>query len=153
MAAKDRGNKVILAGNGGSASIASHAAVDLTKVANIRSVNFNEANLITCFSNDYGFESWIKRALEEYADPKDVVILISSSGRSANMICAGEHARRHQLPLVTLTGFSENNPLRALGDLNLWVDSRSYNIVENTHQIWLTGVSDLIAGSAETPST
>ena len=55
-------------------------AVDLTKASGIRAVNFNEADLITCFANDYGYEHWVEKALDFYADPKDVVILISSSG-------------------------------------------------------------------------
>ena len=80
-------------GNGGSAAIASHASVDLTKNANIRAVNFNEADLITCFSNDYGYEKWIEKAIDFYADDKDVLILISSSGKSVNMINACKAAR------------------------------------------------------------
>ena len=80
-------------GNGGSAAIASHVSVDLTKNANIRSVNFNEADLITCFSNDYGYERWVEKAIDFYADDKDVLILISSSGKSLNMINACKAAR------------------------------------------------------------
>ena len=65
------------------------------------------------------------------------------------MICAAEYARQRELKLVTFTGFAATNPLRQLGDLNLWVDSRAYNIVEMTHQIWLLAVCDLIIGAAE----
>ena len=72
--------KVILVGNGGSAAMASHVAVDFTKASGIRAVNFNEADLITCFANDYGYEHWVEKALEAYADQGDLVILISSSG-------------------------------------------------------------------------
>ena len=79
------GKKVIIAGNGGSAAMASHVAVDFTKAANIRAINFNEADLITCFANDYGYENWVGKALEAYADPGDLVILISSSGKSQNI--------------------------------------------------------------------
>ena len=70
-------SKVYIVGNGGSASIASHVSVDLTKNANIRSVNFNEADLITCFSNDYGYEKWVEKAIDFYADSSDALILIS----------------------------------------------------------------------------
>ena len=76
---KDDG-KIMIFGNGGSAAIASHVSVDLTKNANIRSVNFNEADLITCFANDYGYESWVEKAIDFYADSSDALILISSSG-------------------------------------------------------------------------
>ena len=79
---RDKNAKVIIAGNGGSASIASHLSVDLTKQAKIRTINFNEANLITCFANDFGYENWLSKSLEYYADKDDLVILISSSGIS-----------------------------------------------------------------------
>ena len=82
------GSKVILAGNGGSASIASHCSVDLTKNAGIKAINYNEADLITCFANDYGYERWVEKAIDFYADSKDVLILISSSGKSKNMLNA-----------------------------------------------------------------
>lgn len=148
-----KGKKVLIAGNGGSAAIASHCAVDFTKAAGIRCVNFNEADLITCFANDYGYERWVEKALEFYADDGDLVILISSSGKSPNMVRAAEHARSTWLKLVTFTGFSSDNPLRARGDLNLWVDSRAYNVIEMTHQIWLLAVCDLIIGKSEYPAS
>ena len=76
------GGKTIIIGNGGSAAIASHISVDLTKNANIRAVNFNEPDLITCFSNDYGYERWVEKAIEFYADSRDLAILISSFATS-----------------------------------------------------------------------
>ena len=60
---KKRNKKVLIFGNGGSAAIASHFSVDLTKNAKIRCTNYNEADLITCFSNDYGYERWIEMAI------------------------------------------------------------------------------------------
>jgi len=146
------GKKAIIAGNGGSAAIASHGAVDFTKNAGVRSVTFNEADLITCLANDFGYECWLAKALEFYADDGDVAILISSSGESANLIKAAEYARSRPLAVVTFTGFAANNRLRKLGDLNFWVDSRAYNIVEMTHQIWLLAVCDLIIQRAEYPA-
>src|SRR5262245_14647774 len=77
-----KGRKLIIAGNGGSSAIASHCAVDFTKIARIRCINFNEVDLITCFANDYGYENWVEKALEFYADSGDTAILISSSGKS-----------------------------------------------------------------------
>ena len=143
------GKKVILAGNGGSAAIASHCAVDFTKSAGIRCINFNEADLITCFANDYGYEHWLEKALEFYADDGDLVILISSSGKSSNIVSAAKYAVSKGLKLVTFTGFAEENALKGLGQLNLWVNSRAYNVIEMTHQIWLLAVCDLIIGKAE----
>lgn len=151
--AQGRGNKVIIAGNGGSAAIASHCAVDFTKNAHIRCVTFNEPSLITCLANDYGYERWLEKALEFYAEEGDLIILISSSGKSPNMVRAAEFARRGGFPVVTFTGFVIDNPLKMLGKLNFWVDSRAYNIVEMTHQIWLLAVCDLIIGNAEYPAS
>ncbi|RKY48271.1 MAG: phosphoheptose isomerase [Candidatus Neomarinimicrobiota bacterium] len=139
------GNKLILAGNGASAAIASHCAVDFTKQANVRAVCFNEASLITCFSNDYGYDMWIVEALKHYADPGDVVILISSSGRSPNVVNAAKYARENNLKVVSFTGFDSDNPLRKLSDISLWIDSHVYNIVECVHMIFLTMVIDCIS--------
>ena len=146
---KKSGRKVIIAGNGGSAAMASHVAVDFTKQGGIRTINFNEADLITCFANDYGYENWVAKAVEFYGDGGDVVILVSSSGSSINMVNAAQTAKKMGMSVITFTGFAPDNPLKLEGDLNFWVDSRAYNIVENTHQIWLLMVCDLIVGKAE----
>ena len=143
-------SKVIVAGNGGSAAIASHVSVDLTKNAKIRCLNFNEADLITCFANDYGFERWVEKAIDFYGDEGDLLILISSSGQSENMLNGVKAARNANFKsVVTLSGFAKDNPLSQLGDINLWLDSRAYNFVESVHQIWLLTIVDLIIGSRE----
>ena len=141
---RKNGGKLIIAGNGGSAAMASHVAVDFTKAAGVRAVNFNEADLITCFANDYGYENWLVKAIEAYAEKEDLVILISSSGKSLNIVNAANYCKHQSLSLVTLSGFESNNPLRLLGDINLWVDSREYNIVEMSHHIWLLSVVDYL---------
>jgi len=145
-------NKILIFGNGGSAAIASHVSVDLTKNAKIRTVNFNESDLITCFSNDYGFERWIEKAVDFYADKNDTLILISSSGKSKNMINACKAAKRKKVKVISFTGHTKNNPLSKISDLSLWVNSKAYNFVENTHQIWLLTVCDLIIGKREYPA-
>ena len=94
ISASKNNGKILIFGNGGSAAIASHVSVDLTKNARIRSVNFNEADLITCFANDYGYERWIEKAVDFYSEKRDVLILISSSGRSKNMINACKAAKK-----------------------------------------------------------
>ena len=124
--------------------MASHVAVDFTKAASIRAINFNEADLITCFANDYGYENWVGKALEAYADPGDLAILISSSGKSQNILNAAEKANEMGLSLITVSGFLTDNPLRKLGDLNLWVDSCEYNVIEMTHHIWLLAIVDYL---------
>ena len=139
---KDNNGKIIIAGNGGCAAMASHVAVDLTKAANVRSVTFNESDLITCFGNDYGYENWVSKAIEFYYYQNDAVILISSSGQSQNIINAAQKTKELNLPLITLSGFKPDNPLRDIGDINLWVNSKSYNIVEMTHHTWLVSLID-----------
>ncbi len=142
--------KILIFGNGGSASIASHFSVDLTKNARLRCLNFNEADLITCFANDYGFEHWVEKAIDFYGDEGDLLIVISSSGRSQNMLNGVKAARNGNFKsVVTLSGFAKDNPLSQLGDINLWLDSEAYNFVESVHQIWLLTIVDLIIGSRE----
>lgn len=145
----NNGKKVILAGNGGSASIAGHCAVDLTKNAGIRAINFSSPELITCFSNDYGYAEWIAKAIEFYGDRDDIAVLISSSGNSANIVNAAIKAQEFGIKVITFSAFSPDNKLRRIGYINLWVDSKAYNIVETTHQVWLLAVIDMIIGKAE----
>ena len=144
-----KGGKTMAMGNGASASIASHISTDLSKGANIRTSNFNDANLITALSNDYGYENWMAKAIEIYGDPGDIAILISSSGSSENVIKAASTAKNMKIKVVTFSGFSTNNPLKQSGEINFWVDSKAYNIIENIHMIWLTAVCDSIIGKAE----
>ena len=148
----NNGNKTMIMGNGGSAAMASHVAVDFSKNAKIRMVNFNEADLITCLANDYGYEQWMAKAVAIYGDEGDQVILISSSGSSANVLNAAETSKRKGYKVITFTGMDENNPLKSSGDLNFWVNSRAYNIVEMVHQIWLLAVCDAVIGVAEYPA-
>jgi D-sedoheptulose 7-phosphate isomerase len=150
-AAQTAGKKLMFAGNGASASIASHLAVDFMKQGGVRAMCFNEANLITAFANDFGYEKWVQEALRYHGEAGDVAVLISSSGKSPNIVTAARFATANGMKVITLSGFAADNPLRSLGDVNLWVDSRGYNIVECTHMIWLTAICDLIIGSAEYP--
>jgi len=136
--------KIIVVGNGGSAAIASHVSVDFTKAANIRSINFNESSLLTCFSNDYGYENWVDKALSFYADNVDLVILISSSGSSKNIVNGALRAKKMKLPIITFSGFNHDNPLRQLGNINLLVNSNNYNLIETVHQTWCLSIIDYI---------
>ena len=146
---KSTGKKIIVVGNGGSAAMASHVAVDLTKAAGCRAITFNEADLLTCFANDYGYENWVEKALNFYADKGDVVVLISSSGTSKNIVNGANWAKQNGLSVITLSGFNSDNPLKKIGDINLWVDSKGYNIIEMAHHIWLVAIVDYIVGNIE----
>ena len=141
---KIKKKKVIIIGNGGSASIASHVSVDFTKICKVRSVNFNEANLLTCLSNDYGYAHWAQKAISFYADKGDMLICVSSSGKSMNIINAAKYAKKIGCKIITLTGFSSKNKLKKLGHVNLWLDSKNYNFIEMTHQTWLLSVVDFL---------
>tara|TARA_B100000315_G_scaffold180758_1_gene169577 strand:+ start:24 stop:485 length:462 start_codon:yes stop_codon:yes gene_type:complete len=146
---KPKRKKIIFAGNGGSAAMASHCSVDLTKNSGIRAINFNEADLITCFANDYGYDDWVAKAVQSYGDKGDSIVLVSSSGNSMNMVQAAKEAKKLGISVLTFTGFKINNKLKQMGDVNVWVDSKAYNIVEMTHHIWILGIVDLIIGNAE----
>ena len=147
---KKKKNSVFIFGNGGSASIASHVSTDLNKVCNIKSRNFNEASHITCFSNDYGYDNWITQTLKIYLKKSDIVILISSSGNSKNIVNAGKYCIKKKIKFITLTGFNKKNNLYSLSSskgLNIWVNSKNYNFVENLHQIILLLAVDKVNNS------
>lgn len=137
LTAKRKNKRVFVFGNGGSASIASHFSVDLTTNCKIKCHNFNEANLITCLSNDFGYKNWIKNSLNYFSEKGDVLILISSSGNSDNMIEALKYAKKNKLKVITFTGFSKNNKLNKMSKINIWIDSINYNFIENSHQVLL----------------
>ena len=146
---RERKGKLMFAGNGASASIASHGAVDFTKQGRTRAVDFNEPNLITCLSNDFGYENFMAKAVEFYADDGDVLVLISVSGKSPNALAAARYAKSRGIPVVSFTGSAPDNPLRALSDIDFWLGSRAYNVVEGIHMVWLTTVVDMLVGRAE----
>jgi len=141
-------NKVIFLGNGGSAAIASHVSVDLTKNAKIRSINFNETDLITCFANDFGYENWMREALRMYCDNNDIVVFISCSGKSKNIVNAAKWCSKSNLKFITLTGNNSNNPLKKINakGINFWINSKAYNHIELAHLFILLSVVDLIIG-------
>jgi len=146
------GKKTLIFGNGGSAAIASHFSVDLTKNARVRCTNYNESDLLTCFSNDYGYERWVEKAIEFYGDSGDSLILISAGGNSPNMTNGAKQARKQNIKnIITFTGNDKENKLSQLGDINFWVNSKAYNHIENVHQILLLSLVDLIIGKTEYP--
>jgi D-sedoheptulose 7-phosphate isomerase len=141
---KHKGN-IWIFGNGGSHATSSHIATDFTKNTKIKMSTISDANQITCFSNDYGYENWISTALKKYASKKDLVILVSSSGNSQNIINAAKFCKNNKVFLITLTGFNKKNKLNPYGNLSLWIDSKSYNFVELAHLQILTYLVDKIA--------
>ena len=130
---KDSNNKVFFIGNGASAAIASHQATDFWKNGEIPATAFNDASLLTCISNDYGYEYVFEKPINMFAKKGDVLIAISSSGSSKNIINAVESAKKKNLFIITMSGLSQSNPLRTLGTLNFYIPSKSYGHVEITH--------------------
>ena len=135
--------KIYIIGNGGSASIASHVSVDFAKVAGVPSSTFNNANLITCFANDYGYENWVTEAIKAYTSKDDLFILISSSGSSKNIVNAANYCKKENINLITLSGFNSKNPLNQLGNVNFHIDSDDYNYIEMSHHIILVALVDI----------
>ena len=140
---KKNKNKIYIVGNGGSSSIASHVSVDFTKAAKINCSTFNNANLITCFANDYKYENWVVEAIKAYSLEQDLFILISSSGTSKNIVNAAQYCKQKQINLITLSGFKKNNPLSQSGNINFHVESEEYNYIEMTHHIILLSIVDI----------
>ena len=123
--------------------MASHVSVDFAKVAGVRSGTFNNANLITCFANDYGHENWIKEAIKAYTQKNDILILISSSGNSKNIINAAKYCNENNIPLITFSGFDKENNLAKLGNINIHINSKNYNYIEMSHHIILVSIVDI----------
>ena len=142
---KNNNNKIYIIGNGGSSSIASHVSVDFAKVARIPSSTFNNANLITCFANDYGYENWVTEAIKAYCNNNDLFILISSSGSSKNIVNAAKHLTKNNFDLITLSGFKSDNPLSKLGKVNFHIRSTEYNFIEMSHHIILVSLVDIFS--------
>ncbi|MBI3306828.1 MAG: SIS domain-containing protein [Candidatus Omnitrophica bacterium] len=149
---KSTGGKVIYLGNGGSASIASHQAVDLWKNGGIRAIAFNDSSLLTCVANDYGYEHVFEKPIEMFADQSDLLIAISSSGASQNILRAVDTAKAKGCFVITMSGFRTDNPLRTKGNLNFYIPSRSYGFVEISHLTLCHYLADRIMTQKETPA-
>ena len=140
--AKQAERHVYLVGNGGSAAVASHAITDFINAAGLRASTLHEPSILTCLSNDYGYETAFARNLSRHARPGDVLVAISSSGRSKNILNAVHAMRQKKGVVITLSGFDAANPLRSKGDINIWLDSRDYGQVEVGHLFVLHHLAD-----------
>jgi D-sedoheptulose 7-phosphate isomerase len=135
-------NKVMFIGNGGSAGIAGHMAIDYAKNGGVRSLTFNDASSLTCLGNDLGYDQVFAKQVEMQAIKGDVLIAISSSGESKNILKAAEIARKMGCEVITLSGFAPGNTLRRSGDVNFYVSSGVYGFVETAHQAILHAILD-----------
>ena len=137
-------SKVMLVGNGGSASIVSHIQNDICKAVGIRAMVFTEQPLLTALANDSGYESVYEWPVEQWSETGDLFWAVSSSGKSENILRAAKTASDKGCNIITMTGFSADNPLRKMGDLNFYVSSHVYGYVEIAH----AGLSHFITDRA-----
>jgi len=130
---KDTGNRIFLVGNGASASMASHAAADLGKNGGIRTEVFTDMSLITAIANDISFEQAFAEPLTRCVVQGDILVAISSSGKSKNILRAAEAAKQRRGKVITLSAMEESNTLRKMGDLNFYVPAKTYGLAETCH--------------------
>ena len=138
----DSYQKIIILGNGGSNSIASHISQDYTKALGKTSFTFSDASRLTCYINDYGMEHAYRQFLKEFVEKDTLVILISSSGESENILNAARYCQSKKLRYITLSGFSKSNRLNSFtdSDINYWVNSKDYGVIECAHLMFLHSI-------------
>lgn len=138
-----------LIGNGASSSMCSHFAADLNKNAQMRTHVFTDAALLTALGNDISFERIFAEPLLRTAQKGDLLLTISSSGQSPNIIAGIEAARHRQMSVITLSGMKGGNATRSMGDLNIYVPGETYGIVETAHAALLHYWTDMLVQSAQ----
>ncbi|MDM8536550.1 SIS domain-containing protein [Desulfobacterales bacterium HSG17] len=139
--ASEFANTVWWVGNGGSAAICSHLSQDMMNKLGIKSYCFNDSSLMTCMANDYGYENVYARPLTVHASENDILIAISSSGNSANILNAVDVATKENMQIITLSGMKEDNKLwNTKSNVSFWVSSDLYGIVEVSHEAILHGI-------------
>ncbi len=126
---------IYIFGNGGSASTANHFANDMTKNAKIKTFSFSNDNLITCYSNDYGFKNWIKKTIEHYVKPGDLVIFVSASGNSENVVKAIETANAMKVNTLAICGF-DGGRLKKISNNSVWIRSNDMQLCEDAHTVF-----------------
>jgi D-sedoheptulose 7-phosphate isomerase len=143
---KGRGSQVMFVGNGGSAGIASHMATDWLKNGGFNATAFNDASMLTCLANDLGYDQVFAVPVQRHSRDGDLLFAISSSGKSDSILNAVAAARTKRAKVVTLSGFSPDNPLRKLGDFNFWTPDGHYGFVELSHLALCHAILDITMG-------
>lgn len=142
----DAGKKIMFIGNGGSSAICSHMAIDASKNGRLRSMAFNDGAALTCLGNDFGYEHVFSEQLTIHANDGDLLVVISSSGNSLNLLRAVAEAEQMGCQILTFSGFREDNPLRKTGLMNWYVASDEYGFVEITHLTLCHAILDFKMG-------
>ena len=143
---EDKSNKVVFVGNGGSAGIASHMAIDYLKNGGVPAIAFNDGASLTCLANDLGYDQVFAHQISMHGHKGDLLISISSSGKSQNIINAVEQGHERGCMVVTMSGFEADNPLRGMGDWNFYVPSMEYGFVEISHLALCHAILDIKMG-------
>ena len=138
----EKSSRIFFIGNGGSNAICSHMAEDFMKIGGKPTFSFSDAALITCFSNDYGYENAMKEWIKFHFKDGDLLIAISSSGESKNITNCVEFVKGKNGKILTLSGFKQKNKLSTLGDINFHLNNTSYGVVECFHEIILHSILD-----------
>lgn len=141
---KENRAQVYFIGNGGSSAIASHMTADFMKNGGMKTYSLYDNAVTTCMGNDYGYEYVFSKPLEFLGQEKDLLVAVSSSGNSPNIINAIHAADAKHMDIVTLTGFKEDNVIKKLGDINIYVPCEKYGIVESIHNLILQQAVDMI---------
>lgn len=142
---KEKRKSVYLIGNGGSSAIVSHGAIDFLNACGFKAYAITDNSLLTCMANDYGYENVFSQPFSTLLDQDDVVIAISSSGNSMNIVNACKMAKEKNAQVITFSGFKPENKLRSSGDLNLWLNDTNYGRVEIGHSLLLHYITDRLA--------
>lgn len=145
-AMEDRSNKVMFVGNGGSAGNSSHMAIDYLKNGGVPAIAFNDGASLTCLANDLGYEQVFAKQVNMHGKKGDLLIATSSSGKSKNILAAVASARAEGCIVLTLSGFTRDNPLKSLGDMNFFVPSGEYGFVEISHLALCHAILDIKMG-------
>jgi len=147
LSRSNAGSKLAFIGNGASQAISSHLSTDFWKNGGVRAIAFTDPALLTCIGNDYGYPQVFAKPVEMFADPGDILVAISSSGQSENILNACQAARKKECQIISLSGFKPDNPLKALGDINFYVSAKEYGVVEVIHHSILHCIIDNIINS------
>lgn len=141
---KETDSQVFFVGNGGSSAIASHMTADFMKNGGMNTYSLYDNAVTTCMGNDYGYEHIFARPIDFLAREGDLLVAISSSGKSQNIINAIEIAQKKKVEIITFTGFEPNNKVKKMGILNVYVPCKRYGIVESIHNLILQQIVDMI---------
>ena len=136
--------RVFFIGNGGSAAIASHMTADFMKNGGMNTYRLYDSSVLTCMGNDYGYASVFSRPMEFLVNERDLVVAVSSSGNSPNIVSAIETAKKKKAMVMTFTGFKRDNRAKQMGDINVYVPCEKYGLVESIHNLILQQIVDMI---------